>query len=223
MSRIFLIAFLFASGFAVAQRPSPTQETRSLAERAAALHKKSPNDGGSASTQPQAKGANCDYKSVRFGLEIKCLDGWVGVSRGDLNGIKAVTRTRETIEFGMRSPDGNNVVVSLEPALYRKDPWNMKAALMEDTKDQLAQRPHDAVSIDLRDDPLVLSDATHQFVAVRLKTSAAIESFQLVALNGTAVAITITNLSNSEDEMKDMIEKLRAHIFWTTPRAITTP
>src|SRR5579883_2759181 len=187
MTRFFFVALLLAASFLSAQQPTPTQDSRSLAERAASLRKKSADETVTSSNQPQARGLNCNYKNVAFGLEIKCLDGWKGLSRGQLNTAKAVTRTKETLEFAMGGQNGNNVIISLEPALYRKDFSSMKAALFDDAKAQLADLPPNRVSVDLRDEPLSLSDAAHKFAAVRLKVPGLTQSLQLVALNGTAI------------------------------------
>jgi len=216
MTRLFLVAFLFASSLLFAQQPqpTPTRDTRSLAERAASLHKNKPND-STGSFQPQAQGANCDYKDATFGLEIKCLDGWRGMGPTRLNALKAADNN---IEFGMLRPDGSNILVSVEAKLYRKDPTEMKAALMEDSKSQVP-------NVDLHDDPVTLSTPTHTFIALRTKIPRAtmLQSQQLVAINGSALGITITSMSDSEADLKDMIDQLRTHILWTAPAATPTP
>ena len=215
MSRLPVVALLFAASLLSAQQPQPTADNRSLAERAAALRKDKPADTSAGAFQPLAQGPNCDYKDAFFGLEVKCLDGWRGMSPTRLLALK---NADQRIEFGMARPDGSNIIVSVEAALYRPQPADMKSALIEDSRSQVP-------NVELHDDPLTLSSPTHTFIALRTRTPGAttLQSQQLIGMNGSALGITITSMTDSEADLKDIIDQLRARLIWAAAAATPTP
>jgi len=229
MPRILFIALLFAASVLSAQDAQPTQDNRSLAERAAAAHKNKPADSGSAATAPLGQTADCGYHNESIGLDIKCPAGWKPLTEGQMNVTRAISHeisngqvspelSQRLIKFLIHDSSGQSVVLTIDPLHITQTPDQLKSEFMKGTK---AVMPN----VQFGEEKTTLSDAAHSFVAMRgvlpLQGLTLFQSYQLFQLKGSLLSIVIT--TSDQDELSNLVNKVRTLMTWTAPAATPTP
>jgi hypothetical protein len=214
MSRFFLILILLLfCGCAIAQQSQPP----SLAEQAAALRKKTATPSGK---PPLGKKGDCDYKYEDAGLELKCIDGWEGLDRGEANvGVAELQGLRHFLNpdsgmelksvFAMHDPSGTTVVLTVIGFQPGKLPKNVKTDLQK-----LYEREEPGITF--RNETTLLDDTSHHFGAFRapitFQGTTYERSIQAIAMKDDLLQFTV--FADSPQKLIEALHKLQPRIQW---------
>jgi hypothetical protein len=161
-----------------------------------------------------------DYKNEYFGFELRRLDGWDSISRGQMNVSEAIGRGAIGLKggvqagnrvFGMHDGQGASVIVSIQslPANSSSEVANRKQVIQLALKSQL---PDPKFS----EEAVSLSDPAHDFVAFRvaytLEGRNIVQSSQSVLLKDHLLDLIIT--ANSHEQLSEVLRDIQKRLIW---------
>jgi hypothetical protein len=164
-----------------------------------------------------------DYKNEFFGFELRRLDGWESLSRGQMNvneaigreaiGLKAGVRAGNRV-FAMQDGKGANVILSIlpVPANSSSEVANRKEIIQKALKSQLPNPKFTGEAVSL-------GDASHDFVTFRLaytlQDKNIVQSSQSVLVKDHLVDLVIT--AQSHQQLSAVLKDLQERLSWTQP------
>ena len=181
-----------------------------------------PGASTTAALEPALRGrvVGGDYKNEYFGFELRRLDGWESLSRGQMNVSEAIGRGAIGLKggvqagdrvFGMHDEQGASVFVAIRPvpANSSSDVANRKELIQQALKSQL---PDPKFSREV----ISLGNPSHDFVAFRvaytLEGRNIVQSSQSVLLKDHLLDLVIT--ANSHEQLSAVLRDVRSRLNW---------
>jgi hypothetical protein len=191
-------------------------QEQSLADQAAAVQNRKV-----ARLDPDAVGqvVNGDYRNEHLGVMIKKLPNWQSMSRGEMNvtegaarataGVKGAIQSQSRV-YGMQDLQGSTLVASIIPVPPGVDTSQIKAKLKAAIA---AQLPNPQFS----DEPVVLGDENHQFIAFRvsyeLYGKQLYQSQQAIVQGDHLLALTLT--TPTQEGLGTLWQSMKTNLIWT--------